>query len=351
MKPALRRFVLALSLAAMAVGCQPAPSVLPNPEVPGAALPAAFPPPVYAPTQNPPTQAGFELGRSLFYDPRLSRDGTISCGSCHRQAAAFSDAGHTLSTGVGGQLGPRNSPALQNLRWRRGFLWDGGPNHLEVMPLAPLSNPLEMDATLESVLAKLNADPSYQRRFQAVFNAQPIDSYQLLKALAQFTAALTSATSRYDKYARHEAGAALTESEVRGRAVVAQKCAPCHATELFTDESFRNNGLDHTFAADSGRAHITGLATDRGRFKVPSLRNVALTAPYMHDGRFQTLQQVLDHYSHGVQESPTLDAALRRPAGPLGLTLTARDKSDLLAFLATLTDQEFTTDPRLGPPH
>ncbi|SHJ03036.1 cytochrome c peroxidase [Hymenobacter daecheongensis DSM 21074] len=340
---------LAFGLAAVwMTGCAPDADMAPEQAVPGAVLPVNFPAPVYGPEQNPPTKEAFELGRSLFYDPRLSRDGTISCGSCHQQFVAFAHAGHTVSHGIEGRLGTRNAPPLQNLRWRRGFMWDGGPNHLEVIPLAPLTNPLEMDETLDNVLRKLNADLSYQQRFQVVFSKQPIDSYQLLKALAQFMAALTSANSRYDHFVRGEAGGTLTEPELRGRAVLVQQCASCHATDLFTDESFRNNGLDRSFAADSGRAHITGLAADQGKFKVPSLRNVALTAPYMHDGRFQTLRQVLDHYDHGVVESATLDPILRQPGGRLGLPLTPQEKNDLLAFLNTLTDAAFLTDKRLA---
>ncbi|GAA3953228.1 cytochrome c peroxidase [Hymenobacter algoricola] len=311
-------------------------------------MPANFPAPVYGPNENPPTREAFELGRSLFYDPRLSRNGTVSCGSCHQQFVAFANAGHDVSHGIDGRTGTRNAPALQNLRWRRGFMWDGGPNHLEVMPLAPITNPVEMDETVENVVGKLNADATYRRRFQVVFGKQPIDSYQLLRALAQFTAALTSANSRYDHFVRREAGGTLSEPELRGRAALQQKCAGCHATDLFTDESFRNNGLNRTFPADSGRMHITQLATDRGRFKVPSLRNVALTAPYMHDARFQTLLQVLDHYDHGLVESATLDPVFRQRAGQPGISLTAQEKSDLLAFLHTLTDEAFLADKRLA---
>lgn len=316
--------------------------------VPGTTQPANFPAPLYGPDANPPSAAAFALGRSLFYDPRLSRDGAVSCGSCHQQFVAFAHADHDLSHGVDDRLGTRNAPALQNLRWKPDFFWDGGPKHLETMPLAPLTNPVEMDETLDNVLRKLNADASYVRRFAQVYGRQPIDSYQLLRALAQFTAALTSATSRYDHYVRGEGGASLSSAEQRGRTLVRQKCATCHATDLFTDESFRNNGLDRSFAADSGRAGITSRASDVGRFKVPSLRNVALTAPYMHDGRFATLPDVLAHYDHGVVPSATLDPVLRSAAGPLGIPLTAAEQADILAFLRTLTDEEFIHDRRLA---
>ncbi|MCB2408163.1 cytochrome-c peroxidase [Hymenobacter lucidus] len=341
--------LLATGLAALLVaGCQPEAEVTPEAVIPGSVLPANFPAPVYGFDQNPPTQLGFELGRTLFYDPRLSRDGTISCGSCHQQSAAFSHDGHTVSHGIDGLLGTRNSPALHNLRWQKSFLWDGGANHIETMPAAPITNPVEMGETLENVVRKLNADATYQQRFAQVFGSQPIDSYQLLKALAQFTAALTSSNSRYDHYVRHESGGTLSAQELRGEAIVAQKCVACHATDLFTDNSFRNNGLNQAFPADSGRAHITQRATDRGKFKVPTLHNIARTAPYMHDGRFQTLEQVLDHYDHGVMASPTLDPLLRQPDGRLGIPLNAQQKTDLLAFLHTLTDEQFLTDKRLA---
>jgi cytochrome c peroxidase len=332
----------------LVTGCQPDRDVQPTVAVPGSVVPANFPAPVYELSQNPPDQLAFELGRTLFYDARLSRDGSVSCGSCHQQFVAFAHDGHSVSHGVDGRLGKRNAPALQNLRWKRDFFWDGGPKNLETLPLAPITDPVEMDETLENVLRKLNADPTYQRRFARVYGTQPIDSYQFLRSLAQFTASLTSANSRYDRYVRKEAGGVFSEAEVRGQAVFTQKCASCHATDLFSDDSFRNNGLSFSFEADSGRAHITGQATDVGHFKVPSLRNVARTAPYMHDGRFQTLPQVLDHYERGVVASPTLDPLLRAPGGKLGLALTAQEKRDLIDFLHTLTDEQFLRDKRLA---
>lgn len=345
----LRAAWLALGLAGLLLpGCAaegPAPAA----PVPGSTLPTNLPAPAYALEANPPTAEAFALGRSLFYDVRLSRDGQVSCGSCHQQFAAFAHADHRLSHGVDNLLGTRNAPALQNLRWRPVLLWDGGASHLETMPLAPLTNPVEMDETLASVLAKLNADADYRRRFAQVYGgAGPIDSYQFLRALAQFTAALTSANSRYDHYVRHEAGGELSPQELSGLALFEAKCRSCHATDLFTDNSFRNNGLDRSFGADSGRAHITGRAADVGHFLVPSLRNVARTAPYMHDGRLKTLPAVLAHYAGGVHPSATLDAALRPAGGTLGIALTAPEQAALLAFLGTLTDEEFLHDARLA---
>jgi cytochrome c peroxidase len=315
--------------------------------VPGTEQPSNFPAMVYGLDKNPPDEATFELGRQLFYDPLLSHDGTVSCGSCHQAEAAFAHPGRRLSPGVGGQLGNRNAPALQNLRWRQHFMADGGVLGLELQALAPLTDAHEMNMPLAEALARLNADPEYQRRFAAIYGPGKIDTPQFLRALAQFTASLTSANSRYDHYVRHETGGELSGQEVSGLAVFQAKCRSCHATDLFTDESFRNNGLDRTFPRDSGRAHITSRAADRGRFRVPSLRNVARTAPYMHDGRFGTLAQVLAHYAHGVQPSATLDPLLRQPGGQLGIALTAPEQADLVAFLNTLTDKDFLNDPRL----
>lgn len=328
--------------------CTTDAAVAPAWEVPGTETPANFPAPVYPTSLNPPTREAFALGRALFYDPLLSRTGDISCGSCHQQQVAFAHQDHRVSNGVDNLLGTRNAPALQNLRWRGEFLWDGGAKNIETMPLAPITNPVEMDETLDNVLRKLNASTSYPLLFGRVYGSRPITSQQLLQALAQFTASLTSSNSRYDHYVRQEKGGELTGAEVRGLTVLRQKCGSCHAGELFTDESYRNNGLDRSFWADSGRAHITGRPQDVGRFKVPSLRNVALTPPYMHDGRFRTLREVLDHYASGVVESGTLDVQLRRSGSGPGIPLTEEEKADLLAFLHTLTDTEFLHDKRLA---
>jgi cytochrome c peroxidase len=333
--------LVAVGSAAVAHWRQPASVLL--------APPANFPAPVYEVATNQPSEAAFELGRMLFYDPRLSSDGRVSCGSCHQQARAFTD-GQARAVGVAGRRSPRNSPTLQNLAWHRSFMADGGVRGLELQALAPLTSTQEMNTPLADALAKLNADPAYRRRFAAVYGPGAIDMAQFLKALAQFTSALTSTSSRYDKYVRHEPGGVLSATEQRGQALFQAKCSACHATDLFTDESFRNNGLDASFPADSGRAHISLAPADAGRFRVPSLRNVARTAPYMHDGRFTTLEQVLGHYAHGVRPSRTLDPLLRQSGGRLGLALTTAQQQEILAFLQALTDNEFLTNPRFAPP-
>ncbi|MBC3538351.1 cytochrome-c peroxidase [Rufibacter sediminis] len=311
-------------------------------------FPAGFPEPIYSYRNNPVTEEGFELGRALFYDPILSKDGSVSCGSCHRQEAAFADPGSPVTQGVGGKEGSRNTPALANLRWSRAFFWDGGGNHLELVPLAPITNPLEMGENLSSVIRKLNRDPEYVQAFRKAFqHRDTVNSQQLFRALAQFMGELVSAGSPYDQFQNGKAEA-LTPEQKKGLVVFKGKCGTCHQPGLFTDHSFRNNGLDADTPQDTGRHLVTESPTDVGRFKVPSLRNVALTSPYMHDGRFGTLQQVLEHYDTGVRRSATLDPALDGPTP--GIQLSQAEKRQLLAFLQSLTDQSFIGNKRFAAP-
>ncbi|AXQ31293.1 cytochrome-c peroxidase [Solimonas sp. K1W22B-7] len=309
---------------------------------PRAEVPAGWPAPRYDFTGNPVTASGFELGRRLFYDPRLSRDGSISCASCHQQFAAFAHLDHRVSHGLHGANGTRNAPALFNLAWQPELMWDGAIRNLELQPLAPLANPVEMGETMDGVLAKLRADAGYRRRFEAAFGPGEIDSRRVLLALTQFIGMLRSADSRYDAALR--GGPALTEQENAGLALFRERCASCHREPLFTDFSYRGNGLD-TDSADAGRAVISGSAADRGRFKVPSLRNVGVSSPYMHDGRFDTLQQVLRHYAAGIRDSAALDPALRG-----GLKLDAAQQQALVAFLESLSDTAFLDDARYAEP-
>lgn len=304
----------------------------PQPEVP-----AGWPAPRYDFSGNPVTASGFELGRRLFHDPRLSRDGSISCASCHQQFAAFAHLDHRVSHGLHGANGTRNAPALFNLAWQPELMWDGAIHNLELQPLAPLGNPVEMGETLEGVLPKLRADAEYRRRFEAAFGPGEIDSRRMLLALTQYMGTLRSADSRYDR-------GELTAQEQEGLAVFRQHCAACHREPLFTDFSYRGNGLDAE-SADVGRLKISGEPEDRARFKVPSLRNVAVSGPYMHDGRFDTLAQVLRHYATGIQDSAALDPALRG-----GLALTPDQQQALVAFLGALTDDAFLQDARFAEP-
>lgn len=339
-------FIITVFIAA----CERDPSVTPKP-LPkkfGFEAPANFPQPAYNFANNTVSLKGFELGRWLFYDPILSRDNMVSCASCHQDFAAFANLGHPVSHGIDGQMGTRNSPPIFNVAWHTSFMWDGGINHIESQPLAPITNPVEMDETLANVVLKLQNSAEYPARFREAFGDDSITTQRLSRALAQFMAMMVSASSKYDKYIRNE-GVTLTMVETNGLATFTMKCAGCHPAPLFTDHSFRNNGLDTVFA-DSGRELITGNAADRGRFKVPSLRNVGLTGPYMHDGRFTTLEEVLDHYSSGVLSSPTLDPSLVQPNNTYGIPLTAQEKQDLISFLETLTDRDFVNDQRFKNP-
>jgi cytochrome c peroxidase len=302
--------------------------------------PDYFPQPYYNFEENPRTKEGFLLGKKLFYDPLLSIDNTISCGSCHQQFVAFAHADHKLSHGSNNTLGVRNSPSLFNLIWQKEFFWDGGSKHIEVQPIGPITNPVEMAETLENVVAKLSKNAEYRSLFKAAFKSDSITSQQMLKAIVQFMGSFVSATSRYDKNLQDPANNPFTTDEKDGLAIFQQKCANCHTPPLFTDNSYRNNGLDLNFV-DSGRFRITNINTDMGKFKTPSLRNIELTYPYMHDGRFETLEDVLKHYSTGIKHSATLDPSLN-----VGIPLNNAEKIKLVAFLKTLTDREFIKDER-----
>lgn len=308
-------------------------------------VPSNFPPLAYVIANNPPTTKGFELGRKLFYDGRLSSDGTVSCSFCHEQATAFTHHGHDFSHGVNNLEGIRNAPAIQNMAFQTAYFYDGASANLEMLSIVPIHNPVEMNETLENIVQKLKGDAKYKKLFAEAFNGAEISSNYMLKALAQFMTMMVSANSRYDRYVRNEPGATLTEQELAGKELFTQKCASCHATDLFTDSSFRNNGLPpNPFLNDKGREVVTGFEYDRYKFKVQSLRNVALTAPYMHDGRFGSLQSVLNFYSGGMLHSDTLDPLLNQD-DQLGIPLDQQQKEALIAFLKTLTDEEYIVNP------
>ncbi len=327
----------AVGILLLFMGCQPEETVLQPVSFLELQVPPHFPQPVYSFENNPTTPAGFKLGRKLFYDPLLSKNGTISCGSCHFQEAGFSDPGKAFSLGVDGKPGLRNAPALANLAWFPLFMADGGINHIEVMPIAPLTDSLEMAEDLNNVLAKLQKHPEYPDLFKTAFDSDSITDQKMLYALAQFMGLMVSASSKYDHVIKGEDH--FNESEKRGYTLFKQNCGSCHKEPLLTDFSFRNNGLDIQ-SKDAGRARVTQNESDYGKFKVPSLRNVELTYPYMHDGRFTTLSEVLDHYTNGIQSAPNLDPELINP-----IQMNSQDKEDLLRFLSTLTDYEYISDP------
>ena len=308
-------------------------------------VPANFPAPAQDVALNHPTKKGFELGRKLFYDGRLSADNTISCAFCHEQGYAFTHHGHTFSHGINNLEGTRNAPTVQNMAWQSEYFYDGASNSLEMLSIVPIHNPKEMDETLEGIAAKLKQDEEYVRLFSEAFDGGSVTSGNILKALGQFMTMMISANSRYDKYARNEAGGNFTAQEAQGMVLFQQKCAACHATDVFTDNTFRNNGLPpNPNLNDLGRELVTGFAKDRYKFKVPSLRNVALTAPYMHDGRFGSLESVLNFYSSGMVHSETIDPLLDNN-GILGIPLSENEKQAIIAFLKTLTDEEYINNP------
>ncbi|MCS7004496.1 MAG: cytochrome-c peroxidase [Cytophagales bacterium] len=303
-------------------------------------VPKNFPSPVYDFSRNPITQEGFELGRALFYDGILSRDGTVSCSFCHIQTSAFTQHGHAVSHGIDDLPTRRNSQPIMNLAWVRFFFWDGGVFDLDLFPPHPIQAPNEMGETMSNVLEKLRKHPHYPKMFKAAFGTEEITTDRFLKALSQFQLMCISANSRYDKFVRNEGGI-LTSDELKGLSLFREKCSVCHAGELFTDGTFRNNGLP-VYSNDLGRAEITLNPDDRYKFKVPSLRNVVYTAPYMHDGRFKTLDAVLEHYRKGVVDSATTDPILKQN-GILGIPMSDEEKRQIIAFLQTLTDTSFIT--------
>lgn len=304
--------------------------------------PPYFPTPIYNFENNTRTAEGIYLGRKLFYDPILSSDNTISCGSCHQQFVAFANADHKLSHGVNGLLGVRNTPALFNLMWQREFFWDGGAKHIELQPIGPITNPVEMNENFSNLLEKLRKNDAYVNLFKKAFKSDSITTQYMLKALAQFMGSIISCNSKYDTYLTDSLANPLSASEKSGLQIFTQKCATCHNSALFTDNSYKNNGLDENIL-DSGRYMITKINSDIGKFKVPTLRNIELTYPYMHDGRFETLEQVLEHYNSGIKQSNTLDATLLN-----GITLTTNNKINIIAFLKTLTDKTLVSNPNFS---
>lgn len=305
--------------------------------------PSNFPAPQYRFASNEITQAKFELGRKLFYEPRLSRDNTISCGTCHIQSAGFTHHGHDVSHGIDDRLGSRNSPPIMNLAWGKTFFWDGGVFDLDFQPIAPITNPAEMDESLDNVMNKLRNHAEYPGLFRKAFGSEEINTERMMKALSQFMVMLVSADSKYDKVMRKE-GAQFTAEEQQGYALFRQHCGSCHKEPLFTDDSFRDNGIGAGPNNDAGRFNITLRESDRYKFKVPSLRNLSFTAPYMHDGRFITLDAVLEQYSLHIKNTPNLDTSLT----PGGIGLSAPARQQLIAFLKTLDDRAFITNKKFA---
>ncbi|PHI20625.1 cytochrome C peroxidase [Lewinellaceae bacterium SD302] len=323
-------------------------------------VPSYLPGPII-PEDNPLTVEGVQLGRKLFYDPILSRDSTISCSSCHQQQLAFTD-GQALSIGIEGQSASRNAMSPVNMVFNpNNFHWDGAHESLEIQAIHPVENMLEMDADWEEVEERLRNHPGYPQDFRAAFgigNTNELTRELATRALGQFERTMISGQSRYDKVVSQNDGF-FTELEEEGKqlffvefnpsdSISHPGCSHCHNAPRFGDNLFHNNGLDSvaslTDFADLGLGGVNGNVFDNGKFRTPTLRNIALTAPYMHDGRFSTLEEVLEQYArggHGIEgESPFLTP----------FELTPEKQAALLAFLNTLTDEEFINDERFSNP-
>lgn len=311
---------------------------------------AGFPNPDL-PADNPLTKAGVQLGRMLFYEKALSKNGSQACADCHRQSDSFSDS-LKFSIGVEKLPGKRQAMPIFNLAWHyNGMFWDGRSPTVRDQALKPIQDPLEMNETLQNVVQKLSKDKKYTNQFIRAFGDELITPERIGLAIEQFEFTMISNNSKFDRWKRGEVQ--LTAEEERGRSlffsefnpgssVKGAECFHCHGNHNFTNDEFMNNGLDiESGIVDEGRSKVTGALADNGKFKVPSLRNIAQSFPYMHDGRFKTLEEVIDHYNTGVKPSNSVDILLQYNLQPGGLKLNATDKSDLVAFLKTLTDETF----------
>lgn len=366
MRPFIRKFIFSLGAAVLAsslASCQDAGTTSPKPPDvdPNAYILPKLDsgwPAMIIPKDNPLTKAGVRLGRRLFYDRILSGEGSQGCADCHKQQSAFADANMQHSIGAGGAFTTLNSTNIVNPGWGTSQFWDGRAADLETQALAPVSNPHELNLPWVKAMEKFRAHPEYPSLFQEAFGSSEPDSMLVVKAIAQFERTLISHDSKYDKWKRGEAE--LTESESRGNGIFfgeRGQCFHCHNAPLFTDFDFHNNGLDSVFDQNDsevnqkGRLAITGNAMDAGKWKTPTLRNVAVTQPYMHDGRIGTLEDVIEHYNSGIIPTATLDHFLSGIySRPPEQRFTDQEKTDLVAFLNCLTDSTFLTNPDFGPP-
>ena len=304
-------------------------------------VPKGWPDPVY---KKKITEKQFQLGKKLFYDPMLSRDGSVSCAHCHLSFTGFTHVDHDVSHGIENRQGTRNSPVLINLAWNNSFHWDGGVNHIEMQMINPIQHPAEMDNTLENVIEYLNSNEEYRAMYYAAFNDSSATIPRTLNAFGQFTVSLISANSKFDRVQNKEEE--FTTQEKKGYKLFKKNCNRCHTAPLFNSNQFASNGLPiDTNYNDLGRYKITQLGSDSLKFRIPTLRNIEHTYPYMHDGRFKKLRDVLEHYAQGIDHNnPYLSEELRKP-----IILSEDEKKDLIAFLKTLTDREFLYNKRFRP--
>lgn len=327
------------------VACTKEPSTLLTGNEYTLAVPANFIRP-QIPAGNPMKVEVVTLGRQLFFEPLLSGDNQISCASCHLPSFAFADSMKQISTGVNGKFTQRNTLPLFNLAWNKSFLWDGGVNDLESQVIVPITDEHEMNESFANLIFELQATQKYPPLFKIAFGSDSITGQKILAAIAQFERTLISGNSDYDLYVRGESQA-LSPRALHGLQVYRKKCSTCHTEGLFTDHLFHNNGVDSSLADFTifnnpllGRARITSQPDDIGKYRTPSLRNIAFTAPYMHDGRFKTLEEVIEHYKSGILISPTLDPIFKNLQDNK-IPLTDEEISALKEFLNSLTDRDF----------
>lgn len=313
-------------------------AILPdNPEL-SIAIPIGFPEMNNSFHTNKPTKYGVELGEKLFNEKRLSADNTISCASCHIRSSSFAD-NHRQAIGIEGRIGIRNTPPIQNLAFMRFYNWDGSKLSLENQPIVPVITHEEMDSSILEVIDKIQNDVLYRELFIKTFGDENITPERIYRSIAQYEYTLISANSKYDKVTRNE-GVVFTESEKLGYQIFNQKCASCHSTELFTDQSFRNIGFPvNKDSNEAGRTRVTGNMDEYMSFRVPSLRNVELTAPYGSFGQFATLKDVLDFFDNGVLDADNLDPVFKNNNNRI--PLTEQEKEHLISFMKTLSDLEF----------
>jgi cytochrome c peroxidase len=303
-------------------------------------VPAKWPKPYYDFSKNALSENRIRLGRALFFDPLLSANNIISCASCHSPYSSFTHVDHALSHGINDSIGKRNSPALINLAWQKSFMWDGAINNLDMQALAPISHPAEMGSNISDVVNKLNRSDSYRALFFNAFGDSIATGERTLKSISQFMLTLVSANSKYDRVMLHEES--FTSQELNGYKLFKTNCSSCHKEPLFTTGEFANNGLPvDPSLNDMGRMKITNNPDDYQKFKIPTLRNIEFTYPYMHDGRFKKLSDVLNYYNSGIVRSQNLAKELLKP-----MKLTSNEKVDIISFLLTLSDREFVFNPK-----
>ncbi|WP_044204877.1 cytochrome-c peroxidase [Flammeovirga sp. OC4] len=292
-----------------------------------------------APEHNEMDPLKVELGQKLFFDPHLSKDSTVSCAHCHQPQYGFGENSSLSTQGVSHKPLLRNSPALINIAWASGWFWDGGAKNIESLIFGPLTHEDEMGADLKLLMSNINASTYYRKEFKKAFGIDKVYSAHLARALAQYVRTLISNQSKYDSYLSGKYQ--FSEKEGLGYRVYQEKCSSCHKEPFFTDFEYHNNGLDTTYSdqhegINKGRGRITRVEEDILKYKTPTLRNLFATAPYMHDGRFNTINEVLDHYEKEIQITPTLDPSLIN-----GVHFEMSERENLIAFLETLMDSTF----------